>query len=147
MRTADHHASAPSHDLAPRHVSPPVMPAVLLRAYPTDEGRKYHSGSTPIGVLLVDPRRLQRRDSREVLTVSEETAATMDYTTPVTATLYRDGELILQDGHHRTAAAKQTGRRWIATEVSLINARSSFIQELIAQSNVFAAGAAESEGT
>jgi hypothetical protein len=114
------------------------LPA-LVRSYPTEDGQKYHSGSAPIGILLVDPRRLQRRDSWEVSTVSDEIAVAMDYTMPVKATLYRDGELVLQDGHHRTAAAKQTGKRWIATEVSLINARHGFIQELIAQSNAFAA--------
>jgi len=70
----------------------------------------------------------------------------MDYSEPVEVTIYRYAskrgyqsddrlpEVTLIDGHHRTAAAIQTGRKYLPVEAKARNAKGSKINKLIQMS-------------
>jgi hypothetical protein len=111
---------------------------------PVYEPGKKHSGPVPeIKYLPVSAIHRQEMDFRpEVMTVSDEVAANMDYSEPVEVTAFRFGQnhngvlpqVTLRDGHHRTAAAIQTGRPHLPVEVTAINALGEKLNALIAMS-------------
>jgi hypothetical protein len=79
----------------------------------------------------------------ETGTVSDEVAANMDFSEPVDVTAYRYGRdpeddaepvVMLEDGHHRYAAALQTGRSWLPVAVQARNAKGYKLNALIALS-------------
>lgn len=109
-------------------------PDLELDPHTYTPGQKYHSGGAPIGVIYVDPQELRRRDAGEVSTVDAETAKSMNYSEPIRASLFRDGEMVIQDGHHRVASAKQTGRPWIRAQITLINAMGEDVRRLLKRS-------------
>jgi hypothetical protein len=90
---------------------------------------KYHQIIPEVKSIRVDGLRV--RDMHEVRTVSPEVASRMDYTEPVGVSLFADGSLVINDGHHRVAAAKQTGREYLPVILQAINARGRDIQHLI----------------
>lgn len=75
-----------------------------------------------------------------------EVAASMDYSSPIEVNVYRysrfDEEnspvVRLIDGHHRVAAAIQTGRLYLPVIARARNAKGSKINALIAQSELIA---------
>lgn len=83
----------------------------------------------------------------EVMSVSDDVAKKMDYSEPIEVTAFRfaasrgnEGddtrpEVTLTNGHHRTAAALQTGRKYLPVEVKAINAKGEKLNALIALSN------------
>ena len=107
-------------------------------------GQKYCGRIPEIKYLPVSAIERQHMDFRpEVMTVSDEVARNMDYSEPVDVTAYHHSQrndtyepkVTLTDGHHRTAAALQTGREWLPVNVKAINARGEKINALIALSN------------
>lgn len=120
----------------------------LLEGY--SAGQKY-SGKIPeikfVPVNIID--RPLAQDGREVLTVSDEVAKNMDFSEPIEVTVFRFGgpkhpdddqipNVSLDDGHHRVAAALQTGREWLPVKASAINARGEKINALIKLSDEIA---------
>ena len=113
------------------------------------EPGKKHSGPIPeIKYLPVTAIHRQEMDFRpEVMAVSDEVAANMDFSEPVEVTAYRFGpashdllpQVTLRDGHHRTAAAIQTGRPHLPVEVKAVNAMGEKLNALIAMSQVIEA--------
>ena len=63
--------------------------------------------------------------------VTDEVAASMDFSEPIDVTIYRDGEVVCQNGHHRLAAALQRGMKLVNVKVFAINAYGKFINEFI----------------
>lgn len=106
-------------------------------AEPYVAGQKYHQPIPEITHL--PPDLLMPRDSGEVSKVSDQTASEMKFDEPVKVSLFSDGTLQVQDGHHRVAAAKQLGREGIPVEIQGINARGERINELLATSKELAA--------
>ncbi|ARL04372.1 hypothetical protein BOC44_21655 (plasmid) [Burkholderia pseudomallei] len=113
-----------------------------------ESGKKYSGRIPEIKYLPVRAIERQEMDFRpEVMVVSEEVAAHMDYSQPVEVTAFRYGKanddtlpvVTLQDGHHRTAAAIQTGREYLPVEVRAINAKGEKLAALIAMSRAIEA--------
>ena len=94
-----------------------------------EDGEKYH-GLVP-EIRYMNPKLIRRLNSHEVGSVSNEVAATMDFSEPIEVSLYRDGEIICQNGHHRLAAAKQRNMPFIGVKVTAINAYGKMINGLI----------------
>lgn len=106
-------------------------------------GDKYNGRVPEIRYLPVSAIERQEMDFRpEVMRVSDEVAANMDFSEPVEVTAYRYGAanddtqpvVTLIDGHHRTAAALQTGRRYLPVDVKARNAKGEKLNALIAMS-------------
>lgn len=82
------------------------------------------------------------QDGHEVLTVNDEVAKNMDFSEPVEVTVFKFGHynderrpaVSLDDGHHRVAAAIQTGRPWLPVTARARNAGGEKINALIALS-------------
>ncbi len=108
-------------------------------------GEKYHAKIPEIKYLPVSLIHRQEMDHMpEVMSVSDEVARNMDFSEPVEVTAFRFAhggdddqtpEVTLRDGHHRTAAALQTGREWLPVDCRSINAKGEKINALIAISN------------
>lgn len=113
----------------------------LFEIYPPG---KTYSGKVPeIKYLPVSNIARQEMDFRpEVMTVSDEVAKNMDYSEPVEVTAFHYSkdhsdtkpEVLLIDGHHRMAAALQTGKPWLPVEVRARNAKGEKLNALIALS-------------
>lgn len=86
----------------------------------------------------------QEMDFRpEVMSVPDHVAKNMDYSEPIDVTAYRDSTLpnrevdrttpqvTLIDGHHRTAAAIQTGKQWLPVKVKATNVYGHKLNKLI----------------
>jgi hypothetical protein len=84
-------------------------------------------------IKSVDPSKVSRRDMYEISEVSPEVAKSMKFDQPVEVSLFADGTMMLSDGHHRLAAAKQLGMSRIPAVVRSINAKGKDINALIAQ--------------
>ncbi len=113
-----------------------------------EPGKKYNGLIPEIKYLPVTAIHRQEMDFRpEVMTVSDEVADNMDFSEPVEVTAFRYGpanhdtlpEVTLRDGHHRTAAAIQTGRPHLPVEVKAVNAMGEKLNALIAMSQVIEA--------
>lgn len=113
-----------------------------LRRYKA--GEKYHQVIPEVKYLPVSVIKRQEMDFRpEVMTVSDEVARNMDYSEPVEVTAFRFGDddtdtqpvVTLRDGHHRTAAALQTGRPYLAVRLQAINAKGEKLAALIGMSH------------
>ena len=105
-------------------------------------GEKYNGLITeikflPLSVITRDTSDIET--GYEVGTVSDEVAANMDFNEPIEVTAFRYSsddtdttpEVKLINGHHRTAAAIQTGRKWLPVEVTARNAKGEKLQGLI----------------
>lgn len=106
-------------------------------------GEKHHGPVPEIRYLPVSAIERQEMDFRpEVMTVSDDIAKNMDYSEPVEVTAFRYGKgnddslpvVTLRDGHHRVAAAIQTGRSYLPVEVRAINAKGEKLNALIEMS-------------
>lgn len=84
-------------------------------------------------ISSVNPNKVSRRDMYEVAKVSPDVAANMSFEKPIEVSLFADGTLMLSDGHHRLAAAKQLGMNSIPAVVRSINAKGNHINALIAE--------------
>ena len=84
-------------------------------------------------IKSVDPSKVSRRDMYEISEVSPEVAKSMKFDQPVEVSLFADGTMMLSDGHHRLAAAKQLGMSRIPAVVRSINAKGKDINALIAR--------------
>lgn len=107
-------------------------------------GEKHHGFIPEIKYLPLHAIERKAMDFRpEVLRVSAEVAKNMDFSQPIEVTAFRDSQdhddlkpvVLLQDGHHRTAAAIQTNREYLPVEVTAINAKGEKLNSLIALSN------------
>lgn len=106
-------------------------------------GKKYNGHIPEIRYVRVDAiDRPLAQDGHEVLTVSDEVAKSMDFSEPIEVTVYRFGGtkhpdddqvpiVSLVNGHHRTAAALQTGRSWLPAVATARNALGEKINSLI----------------
>jgi len=98
--------------------------------------KKYHQKVPDIS--HIDVSSLKRQGSGEVHTLTEEEAerhfGTKDFekylTQPISASVYSDGNVIIQDGHHRVAAAKLRGISHLPVNLQAINARGHKLNEL-----------------
>ena len=106
-------------------------------------GQKYHGPIPEIRLLPISAIYRQEMDFRpEVTAVSDEVAKSMDFSQPVDATAFRFGPnnddqqpiVTLTDGHHRIAAAIQTGRAYLPVNVKAINAKGEKLNALIEMS-------------
>jgi hypothetical protein len=84
-------------------------------------------------ISSVNPNKVSRRDMYEVAKVSPDVASNMSFEKPIEVSLFADGTLMLSDGHHRLAAAKQLGMNSIPAVVRSINAKGNHINALIAE--------------
>lgn len=100
-----------------------------------DVGGSYEAGVRYHGpvkeVTKIDPKLIKRRDSFEVSSVSDDVAAGMNFSEPIQVSIFSDGELKCQDGHHRLAAAKQRGMKSIPVSLVAINADGKYINSLL----------------
>lgn len=121
----------------------------LAAEMPYQAGVKYNGLIPEIKYLAVTAIERQQLDFRpEVMEVSDEVAANMDYSEPVDVTAFRDGsatyrdtpEVMLTDGHHRTASAIQTGKPWLPVTAKAVNASGEKLNALIAMSRSIEAG-------
>jgi len=94
-----------------------------------EDNVKYHQVIPEI--KFMNPQIIKRLNSSEVGSVPDDVAASMDFSEPIDVSIYRDGEIICQNGHHRLAAAKQRGMKLINVKVQAINAYGKMINELI----------------
>ena len=116
----------------------------LLEKTQKYEPGKIYNGSIPeirfVSVDAID--RPLAQDGYEVLTISDEIAKNMDFSEPIEVTVYRFGGakypdddqipiVSLINGHHRVAAARQTGRSWLPAVANSRNARGEKINALI----------------
>lgn len=104
--------------------------------------QKYHGIIPEVKYL---PLEVIKRDSSdlelryEVSSVSDQIANTMDFSEPIEVTAFRfssndddiEPEVKLIDGHHRFAAALQTGKKWLPVELKAINAKGEKLNNLI----------------
>lgn len=94
-----------------------------------DDNTKYNQLVPEI--KSINPQLIKKLNSIEVGKVSDDIAASMDFSEPIEVSIYHSGEIVCQDGHHRLAAAKQLGMKFINVEVRAINAYGKVINELI----------------
>lgn len=123
-----------------------IMETLSSEKYQDDE--KYNMSVVPeIKYLPVSAIERQEMDFRpEVTSVSDDVANNMDYSEPVEVTAFRfsknnddrEPKVQLVDGHHRYAAATQTGREWLPVTVAARNAKGSKLKALIALSDEIA---------
>ena len=108
-----------------------------------EPGAKYNGPVRQIKYLPVAAIERQEMDFRpEVTHVSDAVANSMDYAAPVQVTAFRystDNDdtkpvVLLIDGHHRLAAAIQTGRAYLPVDVTARNAKGEKLNALIALS-------------
>jgi hypothetical protein len=99
---------------------------------------KYHG--KVLEVRWINPKLIKRLNSNEVNSVSDEVAATMDFSEPIDVSIFSDGELICNNGHHRLAAAKQRGMPFINVKLTSINAYGRYINTLIQSQEGFRGG-------
>ena len=113
-----------------------------------DPNQTYCGIIPEIKYLPVSVIERQEMDFRpEVMSVSDEVAANMDYSQPVEVTAFHYGKdndstrpvVTLRDGHHRTAAAIQTGRPHLPVVVKAINAKGVKLNALIEMSRTLEA--------
>ena len=128
------------------------------RRNPYDAGKKYSGNIPEVRYLPVSVIYRREYDFKpETLSVSDEVARGMDYSKPIEVTAYRfassgwtptspprayrveedddeTAQVMLEDGHHRLAAAIQTGRRWLPVNLTAINAKGEKLNALIALS-------------
>lgn len=100
-------------------------------------GKKYNGVIPQIKYLPV--RAIERQPSQyEVSRVSDDVAKNMDFSEPVEATAFRYGSnnsedhpsVALQNGHHRLAAAHQTGRPHLPVTITAVNAKGEKLNAL-----------------
>ena len=103
-----------------------------------EDDTKYHG--KVLEVRWINPKLIKRRDSNEVAKVDDEVAATMDFTDPIDVSIFSDGELMCNNGHHRLAAAKQKNMQFINVVLTSINARGVYINSLIKAQEGFRGG-------
>jgi hypothetical protein len=101
------------------------------------EGEKYSGHVSDVTAL--DPKTLRVRDAGEVREVSDEVARNMDFSEPVEITLFADGTRIINDGHHRVAAAKRLGMKSIPVRLIGVNARAPAINAAVDESRALSA--------
>jgi hypothetical protein len=139
--------AAVSQESREMHNSSP-KPCELAVASRYELGQKYSGLIPEIKYLPVRAIERQEMDFRpEVMAVSDEIASNMDYSEPVEVTAFRYGKanddtlpvVTLRDGHHRTAAAIQTGREHLPVVVRAINAKGEKLTALIAMSQAIEA--------
>jgi hypothetical protein len=128
-----------------------------MEYYKSDE--KHNASHIPeIKYLPVSMIHRKEMDFRpEVMSVPDHVAKNMDYSEPIQATAYRDSDLpnheidretpqvTLVDGHHRTAAAIQTGKKWLPVKVSARNVYGHKLNKLIAASKEIESSLTEDE--
>lgn len=103
-----------------------------------DDDTKYHG--KVLEVRWIDPKKIKRLNSNEVGSVDAEVAANMNFSEPIQVSIYSDGEIVCQNGHHRLAAAKQRNMPYIYCELTSINARGVYINSLIKDQSEFKGG-------
>jgi LAS superfamily LD-carboxypeptidase LdcB len=105
-------------------------------------GKKYNGVIPQIKYLPVHA--IERQPSQyEVSRVSDDVAKNMDFSEPVEATAFRYGSnnsedhpsVALQNGHHRLAAAHQTGRPHLPVTITAVNAKGEKLNALKALSD------------
>lgn len=103
--------------------------AAAINAYKT--GEKYHQVIPEIKDINV--KDLLRRDAGEVANISKDQAENYKpyLNEPIEVSLFNDGSLKINDGHHRVAAAKILGIDKLPVKLQAINAKGENIQELI----------------
>lgn len=94
------------------------------------EGQKYHQKLPEVTKVRVAD--LKRMNSFETNYVSDEVAEKMDFSEPIKASVFADGEMLIVDGHHRVAAARKRGIEFLPVEMQAINAKGERINALIA---------------
>lgn len=104
-----------------------------------------HEGASPVrkfhGIVSrithLPPTMLKPMNGREVGVgdLDDATAQNMKYDEPVHVSAFSDGELRISDGHHRVAAAVQTGKPSIRVHFQAINTRAEHLNRLIALSD------------
>lgn len=94
-----------------------------------ESGKKYHQRVAEISRL--PPALLKRRDAFEVADVSDDVARGMNFSEPVEVSVFSDGVVKINDGHHRVAAAKRLGLSSIPVVVQAINAKGERLNELV----------------
>lgn len=98
-------------------------------------GQKYHQAIPEVS--RIDPNKLvgsSREGIHEVNRVSLEMAKQMKFDEPVEASVFSDGSLVIVDGHHRVAAAKQLGLPSVKVILHAVNAKGEVINGLINES-------------
>jgi len=110
-----------------------------------DDNQSYSGPIPEVKYILVNSINRRELDHMpEVMTVDQDIADQMDYSDPIEVSIFkyaRDGEdtstpeVTLEDGHHRTAAAIQTGRKWLPATAKAYNASGKKINSLINISN------------
>jgi hypothetical protein len=101
-----------------------------------EHDKKYHQKVPEVS--HIDVHSLKRQGAGEVYKLTEEEAerhfGTKDYEKylkePIQASVYSDGNIIIQDGHHRVAAAKLRGINHLPVTLQAINARGHKLNEL-----------------
>ena len=101
-----------------------------------EHDKKYHQ--KVIEISHIDVNDLKRQGSGEVHKLTEEEAerhfGTKDFEKylkePISASVYSDGNVIIQDGHHRVAAARLRGISHLPVNLQAINARGHRLNEL-----------------
>jgi hypothetical protein len=139
------------------------------RRNPYEVGKKYSGAVPEVRYLPVSVIYRREYDFKpEALAVSDTVARSMDYSVPVDVTAFRfsDGGIaptvpprrfrpededddtspmvLLEDGHHRLAAAVQTGRAWLPVNLRAVNAKGEKLNALIALSQQIEAKAPQS---
>jgi len=102
-----------------------------------EDDKKYHQKVHEITHLPVSE--FKRLGSGEVHSLTEEQAklhfGTKDFEKylkqPIDASVYSDGNVIIQDGHHRVAAAKLRGIEHLPVKLQAINAKGKKLNELL----------------
>jgi len=108
-----------------------------------EETEKYHQKIPEITHLPT--HEFKRQGSGEVHSLTEEQAAlhfgTKNFEKylkePIDASVYSDGNVIIQNGHHRVAAAKLRGISHLPVNLQAINARGAKLNELHQKSQSF----------
>ena len=101
-----------------------------------NDDQKYHQKVPEIS--HIDINQLKRQGAGEVYKLTEEEAQrhfeTKDFEKylkePIKASVYSDGNVIIQDGHHRVAAAKLRGITHLPVDLQAINAKGYKLNEL-----------------
>jgi hypothetical protein len=101
-----------------------------------EDDKKYHQKVPEIS--HIDVNDLKRQGAGEVHKLTEEEAqlhfGTKDFEKylkePISASVYSDGNVIIQDGHHRAAAARLRGISHLPVNLQAINARGHRLNEL-----------------